>query len=120
VEKGGDSARILVSPLILAHNKENRVLREMLGDQRLRFTDAQRRRLAEKANRLGRKVLSAIGSIVTPDTLMAWHRTLIAMKWTHTEKRRPGRPRSCLRLPRSSFAWRPRMAPGATLGSRAR
>jgi len=82
VEKGGDSARILVSPLILAHNKENRVLREMLGDQRLRFTDAQRRRLAEKANRLGRKVLSAIGSIVTPDTLMAWHRTLIAMKWT--------------------------------------
>ncbi len=38
--------------------EENRVLREMLGDQRLRFTDAQRRRLAEKARRLGRKVLN--------------------------------------------------------------
>jgi len=37
----------------------------MLGDQRLRFTDAQRRRLAEKAKRLGRKVLKDIASIVT-------------------------------------------------------
>ncbi|MGI8895933.1 MAG: hypothetical protein ACR2HE_09840 [Casimicrobiaceae bacterium] len=31
--------------------EENRVLREMLGEQRLRFTDAQRRRLAEKTKR---------------------------------------------------------------------
>ena len=43
--------------------EENRVLREMLGDQRLRFTDAQRRRLAEKAKRLGQKVLKDIASI---------------------------------------------------------
>ena len=33
--------------------EENRILRELLGDKRLRFTDAQRRRLAEKAKRLG-------------------------------------------------------------------
>lgn len=38
--------------------EENCVLREMLGKQRLRFADAQRRRLAEKAKRLGRKVLN--------------------------------------------------------------
>ena len=73
--------------------EENRVLREILGEQRLRFTDAQRRRLAEKAKRLGRKVLNDIASIVAPDTLMAWHRKLIAMKWDHTDKRGPGRPR---------------------------
>lgn len=73
--------------------EENRVLREMLGEQRLRFTDAQRRRLAEKAKRLGRKVLNDVASIVTPDTLMAWHRKLIAMKWDHSHKRGPGRPR---------------------------
>ena len=73
--------------------EENRILRELLGDKRLRFTDAQRRRLAEKARRLGRKVLNDIASIVTPDTLMAWHRRLIAMKWDHSDKRGPGRPR---------------------------
>ena len=73
--------------------EENRVLREMLGEQRLRFTDAQRRRLAEKAKCLGHKGLNDIASIVTPDTLMAWHRKLIAMKWDHSDKRGPGRPR---------------------------
>ena len=74
--------------------EENRVLREMLGEQRLRFTDAQRRRLAEKAKRLGRKGLNDIASIVTPDTLMAWQRKLIAIKWDHSDKRRLGRPRT--------------------------
>ena len=73
--------------------EKNRALRGMLGDQRLLSTDAQRRRLAEKAKRLGRKVLNDIASIVTPDTLMAWHRKLIATKWNHVEKRGPGRPR---------------------------
>jgi hypothetical protein len=39
--------------------EENRVLREQLGPRRLRFTDAQRRRLAAKAKTLGRRVLQA-------------------------------------------------------------
>jgi hypothetical protein len=30
---------------------------------------------------------------VTPDTLLAWHCKLIAMKWEHSDKRGPGRPR---------------------------
>ena len=34
---------------------ENRVLREQLGEGRLRFTDAQRRSLAAKAKKIGRK-----------------------------------------------------------------
>src|SRR5262244_1103857 len=53
--------------------EENRVLREHLGDKRLRFTDDQRRRLAAKAKLLGRKVLVELGTIVTPETLLAWH-----------------------------------------------
>ena len=58
--------------------EENRVLREQLGARCLSFCDDQRRRLAAKARTLGRRLLREIGTIVTPDTLLAWHRTLIA------------------------------------------
>ena len=61
--------------------EENRVLREQLGDRRLRFTDSQRRRLAAKAKRLGRRVLDQVATIVTPATLLKWHRKLIAQKY---------------------------------------
>src|SRR5215472_3446669 len=40
----------------------------------MRFTDEQRRRLAAKAKELGRKLLAQVATIVTPETLMAWHR----------------------------------------------
>ena len=73
--------------------EENRVLREQLGGKRLRFTDDQRRRLAAKAKGLGRKILRELGTIVTPDTLLAWHRRLIARKYDGSSKRGPGRPR---------------------------
>jgi transposase InsO family protein len=74
--------------------EENRVLKEQLKSdgRRLRFTDDQRRRLAAKGKPLGRKVLRQIATIVTPDTILAWHRKLIAAKWTYPHKRvgRPG------------------------------
>jgi hypothetical protein len=50
--------------------EENRVLREQIGSRRLRFSDDQRRRLAVKAKRLGRKLLAQVASIVTPETLL--------------------------------------------------
>jgi putative transposase len=74
--------------------EENRVLREQLGDRQLRLDDHQRRRLAVKAKVLGRRVLAQIATIVTPETLLAWHRKLIARKYDGTARRAPGRPRT--------------------------
>jgi len=73
--------------------EENRVLREQLGGRRVRLSDAQRRRLAAKGKLLGRKLLGEICTIVTPDTILRWHRRLIAQKYDGSVKRRPGRPR---------------------------
>ena len=72
--------------------EENRVLKEQLGGRRLRLTDDQRRRLAAKGHALGRRLLKQVATIVTPNTIMRWHRRLIAAKWTYPNKRvgRPG------------------------------
>ena len=71
--------------------EENRVLKEQLGGKRLRLTDDQRRRLALKGQALGRRLLTRVANIVTPDTILRWHHRLIAMKWTYPSKR-VGRP----------------------------
>ena len=67
--------------------EENRLLRRQLGGRRLRFTDDERRRLAVRAHRLGRQALRDIATIVTPDTLLRWHRQLVARKWTYATPR---------------------------------
>jgi putative transposase len=69
--------------------EENRLLRRQLGSRRLRLTDDDRRRLAARAYRVGRRALFDIATIATPDTLLRWHRQLIARKWTYAT--RPGR-----------------------------
>ncbi len=91
--------------------EENRVLKDQLGGQRLRFTDEQRIRLAVKAKVLGRRALDELETLVTPDTLLAWHRKLIAQKWTYARKG-PGRPRVAqeitdlvLRMARENASW---------------
>ena len=65
-----------------------------MGKKRLRFNDDKRRRLAAKAKGLGRKLLREMATIVTPETLLAWHRKLIAQKYDGTARRSPGRPRT--------------------------
>jgi putative transposase len=74
--------------------EENRVLREQLGGRRLRLTNDQRRRLAARAKGLGRKLLAEVATIVTPETLLAWHRKLIALKYDGSGQRGPGHPRT--------------------------
>ena len=70
---------------------ENRCLRRQLGTRRVRLTDDDRRRLAAHAYRVGRRALRDIATIATPDTLLRWHRALIARRWTYP-RRGPGRP----------------------------
>jgi putative transposase len=73
--------------------EENRVLREQRGNRRLRFNDDQWRRLTARAKGFGRKLLSEVATLVTPETLLAGHRKLIAQKYDCHDKCGPGRPR---------------------------
>ena len=100
--------------------EENRVLREQIGRRRMQFTDDQRRRLAAKAKILGTKWLSQIATIVTPETLLAWHRKLIAQKYDCSGNRKPGRPRILaevqaliVRMARENREWGYRRIQGA-------
>ena len=61
-------------------HEENRVLREHLGGKRLRFNDDQRRRLAVRVKKLGWRMLRGLTTVVTPATLLVWHRRLVAKK----------------------------------------
>ena len=80
---------------IMEHlQEENRVLREHLKGKRIRFTDDQRRRLAAKGKSLGRRVLTGIETLVTPETILRWYRQLIARKYDGSGKRGAGRPRT--------------------------
>ena len=78
---------------LLARNEylvtENRILRSQIKG-RIRLTDRERISLAEAAKRLGRKALGEIAQIVQPETILAWHRRLIAKKFDGS-KHRPAR-----------------------------
>ena len=72
---------------------ENQVLREKHGPKRILLNDDQRRRLAVKGKILGRQRLEEIGTLFTPDTILRWHRTLVAKKWDYSQRRKSvGRP----------------------------
>jgi hypothetical protein len=79
---------------------ENQVLKETHGEKRILLNDDQRRRLAVKGRILGRKRLGEVGTLFTPDTILRWHRTLVAKKWDYSERRAvkelEGRPKSLL------------------------
>ena len=72
--------------------EENRVLRAGLRGKRLSLSDDERRRLAVKAQALGREALAQIASVATPATLLRWYRHLIAAKYDGSKNRSPGRP----------------------------
>lgn len=65
---------------------------ERLHGRRIRFTDAERILLARKAKAVGRKGLLELDTLVSPDTLLRWHRRLVAQKWNFADRRRVGRP----------------------------
>ena len=45
-----------------------------------------------KRRRWGARALLELDTIVSPDTLMRWHRRLVAQKWNFSRRRGPGRP----------------------------
>jgi putative transposase len=71
---------------------ENRILRNQLQG-RVRLSDGERQSLEEIGKKLGRQALEEIATIVKPDTILAWHRTLVAQKFNGSQQRNaPGRP----------------------------
>ena len=73
---------------------ENRVLKELLRKKRILLNDDQRRRLAVPGKVLGLQRLRDLAGIVTPETILRWHRQLIAAKWDFANRRKQsvGRP----------------------------
>ena len=91
-----------------------KVLLEAQGRKRVLLNDDQRRLLAVKGKVLGRKALSELTTIVTPDTILRWHRKLVAKKWDYSDRRKkkPGRPpmseevtQLVLRMARENPTW---------------
>ena len=71
---------------------ENQLLKERLRGKRIRFTDAERALLARKAKAVGRTARFELDTVVSPDTLLRWHRQFVAQKWNFAHRRGPGRP----------------------------
>ena len=65
--------------------EENRVLKEQLlnatGKKRVILNDSQRRRLAVKGIILSKYILNNIMTMFQPETLLVWHRKLVAKKY---------------------------------------
>jgi transposase len=73
---------------------KNRVLRARLGPRRLRFTEAERRLLAETAKPLGPRLLAEVASLATPETILRWYRESVAAKYDGSRARSAAGPRS--------------------------
>src|SRR5438105_12297336 len=72
---------------------ENRMLRNQIKG-RIRLSDGERKTLAELGQKLGKQALAEVAKIVTPATILAWHRTLVAQKCDGSQQRQcPGRPK---------------------------
>ena len=71
---------------------ENRMLRHQIKG-RVRLNDGERKTLAEIGQKLGKQALAEVATIVKPDTILAWHRMLIAQKFDGSKQRKAlGRP----------------------------
>ena len=91
---------------------ENRILKNQIKG-RLQLTDLERITLAEIGKRLGRLALAEVAQIVRPETILGWHRKLIAKKFDGSKQRTSiGRPATgqtieelVLQLARENRSW---------------
>jgi putative transposase len=73
---------------------ENRVMRHQIKARRVQLTDVERKTLAEMGHKLGRQALEEIATVAKPDTILAWHRTLVAQTCDGSKPcKTVGRPR---------------------------
>src|SRR5713101_6385957 len=71
----------------------NRILRNQITG-RIRLNDGERKALADIGQKLGKQALKDVAKIVKPDTILGWHRTLVAQKFDGSQQRQaPGRPK---------------------------
>ena len=79
--------------IIQFQNAQIEALLKKFGRKRLLLNDDQRRLLAVKAHAIGRKALLELKTVVTPNTILRWHRKLVAKKFDSSDNRKPGRSR---------------------------
>jgi putative transposase len=97
--------------LVLRH--QIAVLQRQLGDQRIRLKPTDRALLAALLRSLPRQALQRLRLLVRPDTILRWHRDLLARRHAAVSRpRRRGRPRTLrsiralvLRLARENSSW---------------
>jgi putative transposase len=98
---------------ILALRHQLLILQRQLGPDRVRFTPSGRALLAALLHRLPRDVLKRLHLVVRPDTVLRWHRDMLARRHARRSRPlRPGRPRTVrsisvlvLRLVREIAGW---------------
>jgi putative transposase len=91
---------------------ENRMLRQQIRG-RLRLSDSDRKTLAAMGKKPGKQALEEVATTAKPDTILAWHRKLVAQKFDGSQQRkRPGRPKIdadlealVVRLARENRTW---------------
>ncbi|WP_327241457.1 integrase core domain-containing protein [Streptomyces sp. NBC_01320] len=98
---------------ILALRHQLSVLERQLGKAKVRFNPSDRVFLAALLHRLPLDVLRRLRLLVQPDTVLRWHRDLVAHRHAAASRpKRPGRPRTVqsirvlvLRLARENPNW---------------
>jgi putative transposase len=98
---------------ILALRHQIMVLQRQLGNERVRFDPTDRAFLAALLHRLPTDALHGLRLLVRPDTVLRWHRNLMARRHAAASRpKRPGRPRTLrsirvlvLRLARENPSW---------------
>ena len=67
---------------------ENRILHSQIKG-RVHLSDGERKTLANIGQKLGKHALAEVATIVKPETILAWHRRLMAQKFDDSQQRRP-------------------------------
>jgi putative transposase len=80
---------------ILALRQQLAVLERQLGTEKVRLDGCDRAFLAALLHRLPREMLRRVRKLVRPDTVLRWHRDLLARRHAHLSRpKRPGPPRT--------------------------